>query len=266
MKKFHIAPPSFTTRPFRVPHFCRIIPFETRGAHSSSYFSLSLHPPFVLSMTRWHFMVGRAFSLIVARLLCCIITSSSSHLSLLKKDSLKISCRMPVKIQHSQTILPRFRARISRHFSSADELVLRDDHRDLNDSGTGEIKKKSSRAERTSSVIRCRLQIAHHQWRPQNVKVIKQPRRSMTFLFVNASHRRDKKRDLDFPPYCSVQAKRKKKTSSRRFSKIKAIIKKYGASIYQKAIDIAVLRMDFVRQRNRVEFKESRRVWIGAKK
>lgn len=32
-------------------------------------------------------------------------------------------------------------------FSSADELVLRDDHRDLNDSGTGEITKKSSRRE-----------------------------------------------------------------------------------------------------------------------
>lgn len=40
-----------------------------RRAHILPHIFPSLHPPFVLSMTRWHFMVGRAFSLIVARLL-----------------------------------------------------------------------------------------------------------------------------------------------------------------------------------------------------
>ncbi len=113
MKKFHIAAP-FTTRPFRVPHFCRIIPFETTGAFFLIFLSLSLsiRPPFVLSMTRRHFMVGRAFSLIVARLLC-IIMSSSSHLSLLKKISFDI---IPDASESPKDYYRPIPKRISRHF------------------------------------------------------------------------------------------------------------------------------------------------------
>ena len=115
--------------------------------------------PFVWMTRCWHFMVGSAYSLIVARLLCIITSSSVLFLTPRKisfdimSDASEILHRLPSD-SGSDIHIFEWRRRVQVR-----SWCWRDDRRDLNHS-RAEIKGKHRR---TTYVIRCRLQIAHHQ-------------------------------------------------------------------------------------------------------